>query len=178
MTNTKDTDEKAPSFRDEMGRWRTQSLFFEFYIKGETGAKYPPVFTLKEREWQGLPSMKQLFLSYEDPTGYAFAIAVLGSYSHWKKLCTLKWFNEHLSEWQDELEVRLRSKGLRNVVNVAKGTTASAFNASKWLADRGWAPKRGRPSATEKKAELKRQTQIEEAIEADAERMGNVVKIK
>ena len=75
----------STEYKDTTGRWRTKSLFKEMYQD-----KFKPVFTLKEQDIiEGdtyFPSMRKLFLSYNDPTGYQFAHEVLGSYEHWKKL--------------------------------------------------------------------------------------------
>ena len=157
-----------PSYRDEQNRYRTQSLFKEFYIKG----KYSPVFTLKEFDDGELPSMRSLFLEYNDPTGYQFALDVLGSYEHWLKLCALKWFKaDYLNKWLDELEVKLKSEGLRKINTVAAGDSAQAFNASRYLAEKGWEPKKGRPT----KADIKRAAtigaEVESRVNSDLERL-------
>ena len=60
-----------PPYKDKLNRWRTQSLFKEFYTPNRE--EYPPVFTLKEYdETQAdgaiLPSMRQLFFLYNHPT--------------------------------------------------------------------------------------------------------------
>ena len=159
-------------YLDKMNRFRTQSLFYEWYIP-EDKNDLDPIFTLKNQSHNGLPSMKELYLSYEDPTGYQFAIDHLGSYPHWKKLCKLKWFQEYKKDWDDELEVRLLSKSIRKVNTLAQGDTAQAFNAAKYLADKGWEPKKGRPTKAEKEKQLKVQTQLEDELQEDFDRVMN-----
>ena len=164
-----------PSYKDEQGRFRTQSLFKEFYIGGDRGKKYPAVFTLKEFDDGELPSMRRLFLSYDDPTGYQFAIDVLGSYEHWKRLSSLSWFaDEHLVKWQDELTVKLKSEGLKKITAVAAGDSAQAFNASKFLVDNGWNPKKGRPSKEAIRKEAAIQAGVEGRVSDDLERLSIV----
>ena len=162
-----------PSYRDKQNRYRTQSLFKEFYLGSTgTGERYPPVFTLKEFDDGDLPSMRQLFLSYNDPTGYQFSIDVLGSHDHWQKLCSLKWFSEnYLQAWQTELEVKLMSEGLMKIKAVAAGDSAQAFNASKFLADKGWLPKKGRPTKEQVKRAAHQQAEVKDRVSSDLERL-------
>jgi hypothetical protein len=163
----------GPPYKDVMGRWRTHSLFRESYQPQDEGLE--AVFTLGEEdiEYEGriLPSMRKLFLSYNDPTGYQFAKEVLGSYEHWKRLCKASWFQAHLSTWLEELEVKLMSSSIRKIKDVAGTDTAQAFNAAKYLAERGWVPKKGRPSKDAIQREARIQAQVEEAVEEDAQRL-------
>lgn len=159
---------KTP-FKDKLGRWRTRSLFKEFHSHNP---EYPPVFTLKEYEEGGLPSVRQLFLSYKDPTGYKFAKEVLGSYEHWKKLLDTDWFPQYLEEWQAELEVKLVSDSLLKIKEISIGPSAQAFNAAKYLAEKGWEPvKQGRPKKSDKDKTAKVQAGIEAEVEEDLQRI-------
>jgi hypothetical protein len=159
-------------YKDVMGRWRTHSLFRESYLPGE---EYPPEFTLGEEdiEYEGrvLPSMRRLFLSYSDPTGYQFAKEVLGSYEHWKRLCRATWFKQHLEVWLEELEVKLLSQGLQKIQKIAKDDSGQSFNANKYLAEKGWQPKKGRPKKADIEREAKIQAGVEAAVADDMERL-------
>jgi len=155
-------------YLDKMNRMRTKSLFKESYIP-EDRNNLTPVYTLKDHD--DLPSMKQLYLSYEDPTGYQFAIDHLGSFPHWQKLCKSKWFKAYKEQWDEELEIRLLSKSLRKVNELSQGGTAQAFNAAKYLADKGWVPKKGRPTKASIEAEKKKAAQLEEELEDDFDRI-------
>ena len=157
-----------PPYKDKLNRWRTQSLFKEFYTPNRE--EYPPVFTLKEYdETQAdgtiLPSMRQLFLRYNDPTGYAFSKEILSSYEHWRKLCSLPWFQEHIEAWKAELEVKLISAGLLKLKEIAQGTDGSALKASTYLIEKGWESKKGRP----KKEDIDRAAKIAAGVEAEVE---------
>lgn len=151
---------QKPPYKDKMHRWRTQSLFKEFYLNA-----LEPVFTLKEFDDDGLPSIRQLFLSYEDPTGYMFSKEILGSYEHWKKLVSLPWFKEHLNDWLIELEVKMESEAIKRIREVSKGESGSALPAAKYLADKGWMVKKGRP----KKEDIEREARIAAGVEAEVE---------
>jgi hypothetical protein len=155
MTN----EEKQSIMLDGMGRFRTQSLFLELGYSDEA------LFTLKDQDhqWNGknYPSLKRLYLEMADPTEYAFATEYLLGWRHWQRICENKVLGRYVEEWRDELEVKLRSKAIRDAIDAAK---TGNFQAAKWVADRGWDTKgRGRPS----KAEVERETKIQARINED-----------
>jgi hypothetical protein len=154
-------------FKDSMGRWYTKGLFWEMcFPENKARASY----TLKESEHKGLPSLKQLYLDSEDLTEYEFAVDHLGGWNHWKALRKCKWFAPHLADWQEELEVRVRSQGIKALISHSlspKGQTSA-----KWLAEKGWVDKkRGAPSKAEVNAELKQQAGIHAEVEGDLLRL-------
>lgn len=155
-----------PPYKDSRGRWRTQSLFKEY----SNHSPYIPLFTLKEFDNEYL-SFPKLFLSFNDPTGYQFAKAVLGSYEHWMRLSSQKWFRNYLDGWLEELEVKLASEGLIKIKGIADGEGQQALAANKFLVSKGWEGTKGRP----KKADIDRvarvQAGIEDAVEGDLERL-------
>lgn len=156
-------------FKDTTGRWRTKSLFKDFHSPNQE--QWPPVFTLKEHDDGEYKSLRQIYLSFDDPTGYAFAKAVLKSWEHWKKLCSLEWFKAHLDSWNEELEVKLAAKGIKKAREIADGDSGQAFQASKFLVDRGWEKSgRGRPKK-EREANERIRARIEASIEEDEQRL-------
>jgi hypothetical protein len=157
--------------RDALGRYRTASLFKESSFTIKSKEKYPPLFTLKPRDTDGLISMGKVFLELEDPTGYQVAIRLLGSYDHWKVLCKSKWFTPHLQDWEEELEIKLQSQALVKIKEIAAGETSQAIQAAKFLNDKGWKPKRGRPSKEEREHAMKLTSKLEEAVSEDLERI-------
>lgn len=147
---------KANTYKDDLGRYRTVSLFWET-CPVATREKYPPIWTLKEHDHLGYTSIRALYLKHRDPTEYKFAKAVLGSWDHWKKLCELGWFQKHLKEWRDELEVLLRSEGARLMMRHSEENVSAA----KWIAQGDWKEqKAGRP----KKEEVVRETKIQAKV--------------
>lgn len=157
------------NFKDEQGKWRTQALFYEYYINQEYA-----VFTLadKHREIEGKTyySLKQLYLEISDPTEYKFAIDIIGSWAHWQRM--RKYFlKDHIKVWEAELELKLRSEGVLNNIEAAR---KGNYNAAKWLADKGWEVQRGRPTKEEKEGRLKKEAAFDKAIEKDMERIGLV----
>ena len=160
------------ALKDSQGRFRTQSLFWE--------SRHPdmkPVFTMKKREHEGCISMYEKYMDIADPTEYQVAIRLLGSHDHWNKLCGLPWFEEMVTEWRNELKVRMASERYWEMKNVAEtcAGTPQGIQATKWLAEQyGERPvsKRGRPSKAEKQAAIKQATEAQRDLEMDAKIVG------
>lgn len=136
------------TYRGANGKFLTEALFFETNRDRSVTA---PVFTLKDREHEGLPSLKTLYLSYSDPTEYRFSTETLGSFQHWNLLCSLSWFKQHIEEWRAELDAKIKSETVETARAILASTEASEpsrLQAAKFLADHGWEtkPKKGRPS--------------------------------
>jgi hypothetical protein len=117
-------------------------------------------------------------MEVSDPTEYQFALQAFGSWNHWKKIRASKAIQPWIEDWNEELEVKLRSVGIQVVLDEAQGGK-SAYQAGKAIAEGFWAPrlttgspKRGRPSKEEVAKELKIQTRLHEEFKDDAERIG------
>ncbi|KKL61016.1 hypothetical protein LCGC14_2199550 [marine sediment metagenome] len=155
-----------------MGRFRTQSLFVE--MKNE---KYPAPFTLKDYDHKGALSMYRKYMEMADPTEYSTAIALLGGWRHWQLLTQCDWFKPHIKRWRDELRVKFENDRYLEMKHVAEtmGRTTQGIAATKWLADRYSTvtkPKRGRPSAAEKKTALQDETEEDRLLAEEATRLG------
>ena len=152
---------------DSTGRPLTQSLFLEI------GYTDFAVFTLKDQDFdyngKQLPSLKRLYLEFEDPTEYDFANTYLLGWRHWKRMNENKILKKHFEEWREELEYRMRSKGVRSLL---KSATNGNFQAAKFFVDRGWDKRQaGRPS----KAELEKEKAFQERV--SEEYGGDVVRL-
>lgn len=114
-------------------------------------------------------------MEYADPTEYRVAMALLGSFDHWQRLCTLPWFKPHVSKWRAELSARIQSEAVAKTQEIAKGTGTAALAAAKWVATRGWegpVSKRGRPAKHEVTKEAKRLAEQQRDVKEDAVRIG------
>lgn len=156
--------------RDSRGHPLTQGLFLEIGYDSETA-----VYTLKDddhtHKGKVYPSLKRLFIACEDPTEYSFANDYLLGWSHWKRLQENKAIRKHIDEWREELELKIRSQAVRDIVNLSASENGG-FQAAKWLADRGWDKRAaGRPSKKEKEMEDNFNARIEEEFRADFERL-------
>jgi hypothetical protein len=134
---------------DSANKPLTQSLFLEI------GYTDLAVYTLKERDYtyEGklYPSLKALYLEMEDVTEYEFATQHLLGWKHWQRLCANKQIGEYIAEWREELECKMRAKAAKQMMVLAE---QGSYQASKWLADRGWDTRgAGRPTKVEKTAQ-------------------------
>lgn len=159
---------------DTMGRPLTQSLFLEI------GYTDYSVYTLKEFDYtykgQLYPSLKKLYIKEEDPTEYVFADKHLLGWQHWKRLCENKVIASHIEEWREELELKIRSQAVRDMMNLCASESGN-FSAAKFLADRGWEKRAaGRPSKAEKEKHTRVEERIAQEFEADVIRLADVRK--
>ena len=156
--------------KDSRNRYRTMSLFREFYL-----SEVEPLWTLQDEDPQGvLPSLKKLYMDIADPTEYEFALQAFGSWKHWLKIKNSKAIKVLLEDWPIELEVKLRSEGIKGVIKEAE-SGKSKFNAAKFLANADWkstTSKRGRPSKEEVDRERKIAAKLNSEFSQDAERIG------
>lgn len=161
-------------FKDPYGRLITQSLFIDFQYNEKFA-----VYTLEDhdKEYNGkiYPSLKRLYLEEEDIHEYNFATKHLYSWDHWKRLLNNKAIREHIDRWRDELEVAMAASGFRKILELADQDN---YQAAKYIADRGWNSKRGRPSKEEIEREKRIRERISDEFSEDAERMNNIFKIK
>ena len=164
-------------YKDSLGRFLTLCLFQENYE--HQNKKYPPVYSLRDPDPDNakqLPSFKKLFMDTKDITGYKVAMQELGSWEHMQKLFKSKWFMSYFVKWVDEMEIMLKAEGLLKIQEHVSGEGSTSFQAAKYLSDKGWEPKRGRPTKAEKAKEAAKEKALEDALEDDMERVLRVVK--
>lgn len=154
-------------FKDTMGRWLTQALFWEYRHKN-----YQALFTFKDDDFvhDGVlfKSLKKLYLQIEDPTEYLFATTVLGGWEHWQKMCGTKLIFPHIQKWRDELDIKLKAKALRAVLSIAESPeNKGQLSAAKYMAEKGWESKRGRPTKEELVRRQKIDAKVTDEIEED-----------
>jgi hypothetical protein len=155
--------------KDDMSRPLTQSLFLEIGYHEDRA-----IYTLKDEdhEYKGnmYISLKRLFLEMEDPTEYEFANTYLLGWQHWQRLNANKALAKHFEEWREELELSLRSQGIRAIID--QSADDKGFQAAKWLADRGWDKRAaGRPSKNEKLKEERMQAKLDDEFAGDVVRL-------
>lgn len=157
--------------KDSDGRWRTASLFWEKRVDG-----YDPIWSLKDEdhEVEGIvyPSLKKIYFSYDHIPGleYEFAMETFKSWDHWIKLCKSQ-LRDTFAEWRDELDIKLKANAVRTIIRTTMEGGAAAANAAKYLAEKGYAAKRGRPSKEEVERERKIAAGVDKELENDFERM-------
>lgn len=159
--------------KDKQGRYRTVSLFWELRHDG-----LDPVYSLKDYDHEVAgkvyPSLKQIYLSYDHVVGaeYDFAMETLGSWKHWQKLNKSAHLRTYINEWKEELEIKNKANALRGMMIAAKDNDAKGVNAAKYLAEKGYESKKGRPSKADVERETKLQAGANKDLEADMARLG------
>jgi len=163
------------NLKDNQNRYRTSSLFWETRHSDEV--RFPPLYTIKEHPYtvDGVtyPSLKQVYLSYDHIPGYEyeFALATFGSWEHWLKLSTESTYVKLIKGWREELEIRNKATAIRNIIASSKDSTPTGLQASRYLADKGYEVKRGRPSKGDIERERKIQAGVSKDLENDFERL-------
>jgi len=148
----------------------TQKLFLELGYDADVA-----IYTLKdydyEYEGKTYKSIKRLYLEMEDVTEYQFANEYFYSWNHWQRICNNKVIRKHIDEWRDELELKLRSHAIRNIIDMT--SEERGFQAAKYVAEKGWEKGSvGRP----KKDTSERDAKIEERLHEDF--AGDVARLK
>ena len=151
-------------FKNSSGAFLLRAMFFETTLADKSQV----VYTLKDEDHEGFPSLYKLYLSCSDLTEYEFANQHLGGWDHWLKLQECGWFKPYLQRWRQELILKHKAEALKRVISEARSSSRNAFAANKFLVQEGWKQpeekaKRGRPS----KAEIERSKK--ELLEFDSE---------
>jgi hypothetical protein len=158
-------------FKNPSGAFYTRGLFFEETLSDKSSV----VYTLKDEDHLGYPSLHRLFIESADPTEYAFAQAHLYSWSHWVLLRECTWLQPYLSAWRQELEVKLRAEALVKIRQIAADATPTGFQANKYLLESPWKPadagKRGRPSKEAVRREILAQAASQTVLAEEAQRV-------
>ena len=154
---------------DTMGRPLTQSLFLELTYDEEKA-----VYSLKEIDWElngkTYPSIKRLYLQHDDPGEYDFATTYFLSWSHWNRLCENKAIRKHIDEWRTELEVKLSSQSIRDIISMS--AEERGFQAAKYVAERQWNKNAvGRPKKDTRERDAKVEERLNEEFAEDAVRL-------
>lgn len=160
------------SFKGTSGRRYLKGLFFETTLADKSSVLY----TLKEKDHEGYPSLYRLYMECKDPTEYRFATTYLDGWSHWEELCQCTWFQPHLEQWRRELEIRMKSECLLRIMDEADNPLSKdRLRANTYLLEKGWAKPtknmRGRPSKQEIKEAATEMAREQEQISSDFERL-------
>lgn len=163
----------APVYTNATGRALTRGLFYETTLADKTGVLY----TLKDKDHMGFPSLYRLYMELDDITEYEFANAYLEGWAHWQMLCNSTWFKEFIDRWRWELELKTKALAIRRLRAESAEGGKNAYSANKFLVEGGWKDKDekknvvGRPSQERIKQEAEKLNQMEKDIFDDHERL-------
>lgn len=158
-------------FRSSDGQYFTQSLFLETSYEDLSNV----VYTLKRQDYEhkGVTylSFPRLYLEIADPTEYEVANVLFDGWPHWQRIQGNGRIMPTIEGLRAELEVKLRSEGVRRMIAGVRAGKPSE-KAAMWLADKGWAPKDiGRPSKVKIAAEAKKLQQVQDQVQKDLDRL-------
>lgn len=165
-------------FKDALSKWRTASLFWDACEPHQRGPH--TIYTLHEedivRDGKTYKSLKKIYMSYDHIPfhEYEFANDWLGGWPHWDMMATrgVVIIRNAISSWRMELEIKLKSMAIKSMIKSAREDGVKGFSAAKYLADKGYATVRGRPSKEEIEREKKMAAGISQELEEDMERIG------
>lgn len=169
-----------PMVKSTNGRRVLRSLFYETVANSTIGSETTePIFTLKaynvQRGEKTFWSLKNIYFSYPNQIPgfeYDFAMDIFGDWEHWCLLADSDIIREYIQAWRDELTIKLQAKAMSAMMKTALYEGSKGTPAAKFIADRGWEVKRGRPSKAEIERERKIQAGISEEVEQDMKRLG------
>lgn len=160
-------------YRDSMNRRFTRALFHEFNREEENSAV---LYTLKDVDSHGYPSLRRLYLEEEDLTEYTFANKYFESWEHWQIICSCTWFQVYRDQWRTELEMLLQSRALRAILDESLTGGKNAYDANKYIVAKGWIKseggRRGRPSKADITKAAAEQAFADYKVSEDAKRLG------
>lgn len=167
---------KSNKFRNDSGTRYTKALFYETTLADKSTV----VYTLKDDDHEGFPSLYQLYMQCGDLTEYEFAKNYLDGWEHWEILTKCVWFAPYVERWRKELFLLVSAKALRNVQRIANDREATgSMAANKYLLEKGWAKasdnKVGRPSKDAIKRKALEMMTDENLISDDYARMNKEV---
>lgn len=113
----------------------------------------------------------EVFITACDPTEYSAALELAGSWEEWSRI-KREWpefANVILPKWLEEVEIKIRSSSIVDLINKSKMDTAAA----RFLAEGKYIPKEvGRPS----KQKIAREERIKkEAVNTAEDEIGRVI---
>ena len=152
----------------------TRALFLEESYEDRTYVLY----TLKDFTHDGFQSLYQLYMGYNDLTEIKVAQECFEGWEHWQMVCNSSWFKPYIARWREELELRIRSKALANVLDVANDKyDKQRYEANKFLLSGSWKTKTekeavGRPSKEKIKADAQLLFEKSRKEEDDYKRLG------
>lgn len=160
------------NFVNTTGGRYTKAMFYEMTLAD----KGTVLYTLKDREHKGFPSLYMLYMDMGDLTEYEFAMEYLDGWEHWKLLCECSWFKPFISRWREELHLRGAAIALRQVKRIAAANENGSMAANKYLLEKGWQKNIspvGRPTKEAIKRKAKEMVLTDKEIDEDHKRIFN-----
>lgn len=150
----------------EIGALLTQGLFYEYRHQSSTD----PVFTLKDYDWNGCVSMYKIYMECESE--YEASQKLLGSWTHWRRLCECNWFKPYVEAWREEREIKEAALGKAILIEkAAEGNVTAAKELVGQIYKKG---KVGRPSKDEVNKQKDKMDKVDQRVISLLDRLPNV----
>lgn len=143
---------------DNMNRPVVMGLFKEH---ARPDAVFKPIYTI--------PEWKEVYMKHSDVTEYGPAMELLEDWEHWTIVREHPIMKKHIDAWQKEVEVKLRSEAVKQMMKHSKGQHGAV--AAKWIAEGGYKPKDLRSKASRQQEESIRK-EVDKQVSADVIRLG------
>lgn len=130
------------------------------------------LYTLRNEDYLGLPSLYRLYIEMDDPTEYLFAKAYFEDVDHWDQICLQEWFKPYIASWRHELELKVKAHALARIRLEAK-SSQNSFQANKFLLSNGWKEKggKGRPTKADISEAADKLVRVNNQLTEDFERI-------
>ena len=122
---------------------RTTALFLETCEGDKSGV----LWTLKDSEHKGYPSLYQRYMDSNDPSEYFFALEVIGSWRQWLRISSSPSIRPVIDRWRLELEAKIKSTALKALLekSLIGDVSAAKYLIETWSNKPGEKRGRGRP---------------------------------
>jgi hypothetical protein len=161
-------------WKSSNGKWLQKTLFEDFRYDSEYYSYTPNfIYTLKDEDFEGYPSLRRLYLESSDPSEYNFANEHLGGWDHWQTLCGSTWFAPIVDDWRKELSIKLKAEAMAKIRAIANDPLNKNFyTANKYLNEEGWDTetkrlKQGRRSKEIIQSEARKLTKVDADLKSD-----------
>ena len=118
-----------PKVKSPQGLRYTRGLFFETTLQDKSSV----VYTLKDEDHEGYPSLYRLYMDMADTTEFEFSNKYLDGHDHWKKLSETTWFKPYVERWREELRLKLEAIYRARLEQMAADGGKEALAATKTL---------------------------------------------
>lgn len=161
------------TFVNSNGEHMTSGLFWETALNDRTMACYTFKEYDMEKNGKTIYSIYSRYMDEADVTEYEFAKKYFVNWFQWEQICKSPLCQPYIERMREELSVKLRSQAIRNIITLSKDE--KGFQAAKYIVEKKWELKRGRPSKAEKKKVMKEETRFADEIDKDLENAGITV---
>ena len=156
-----DYDANRSRVRDANGRMLTVGLFKEL---ARPDVASTPIFSLDD--W------RRTYVRVCDPTEYETAMVLIGNWEHWLAIRSNRKLAAIMDEWRQEVEIKLRSRGVRDLISLAGSKNPGASGAAKFLAEGGFVEDKRLNTKEGKAREEEIRQQVKDRTAQDVERLG------